>query len=88
MIEFIDRLDNQMQQLRNAATAGDLGTIEQVAHMIKGSGGSAGFPAFTKPANQLMLLARNGESNGVDALIDELANLESRLDRPDTLATS
>jgi signal transduction histidine kinase/HPt (histidine-containing phosphotransfer) domain-containing protein/ActR/RegA family two-component response regulator len=88
VIEFIDRLDDQMQQLHNAAAADDLGTIEKVAHMIKGSGGSAGFPAFTNPANQLMLLARSGESSGVDALIDELGSLVSRLDRPDTPATS
>jgi len=88
VVEFIDRLDGQLQQLQSASAAGDHETIEQIAHMIKGSGGSAGFPAFTKPANQLMLLARNGESNGTDALIDELVSLSARLDRPDTLATS
>lgn len=81
-VEFAERLRIQIPQLQQASQMNDLRTIEQLAHMIKGTGGTAGFPDFTKPANTLMKQARSGQMQGIDALIAEIASLSDRIELP------
>lgn len=85
VVEFIDRLGLQIVELQQSAVTNDLETVERIAHMIKGTGGSAGFPVFTVPAAELMKLARDGETEGVVALVEELATIAGQLDRPASL---
>ena len=82
VVEFVDRLKEQIVELKQATVANDHQNIERLAHMIKGAGGSAGFPMFTKPAAALMELSRNCQQDGVAVLVEELASITARLERP------
>ena len=63
----------------NAWATGDLAELARLAHWLKGSGGTAGFDAFTAPARELELLVKQEKSADVEAAIAELQNLSNRI---------
>jgi two-component system, sensor histidine kinase and response regulator len=56
--EFVARLDVRLGELEAAWKAGDWELVEDIAHWLKGSGGTAGFDALTQPAVALEQFAR------------------------------
>ncbi len=73
--EFVVRLETRLTELRAAWNAGELATVAEIAHWIKGSGGTAGFEAFTAPASELEKLAKNGEADRISPSIRRIENL-------------
>ena len=61
--EFADRLREKLVLMHRAADDRQLEPLAQLAHWLKGSGGTAGFPDFTDPAAELLHLARTGASD-------------------------
>ena len=53
VVEFVDRLHEQLGAMQEAWERKDLDDWRQLAHWLKGSGGTAGFDALTDPARQL-----------------------------------
>ncbi|MFO1092758.1 MAG: PAS domain S-box protein [Planctomycetaceae bacterium] len=50
---FVQRLDRKLDELEAAATTDDIKTVEEIAHWLKGAGGTMGFGCFTEPAARL-----------------------------------
>jgi HPt (histidine-containing phosphotransfer) domain-containing protein len=63
-----------------AALAGNqLTELAQLAHTLKGSGGTAGFKCFTEPAAQLEQVARAGDLEQAPRLISQLEHLRQQI---------
>ncbi len=76
VVNFAERLRQKLGAMQAALQAGDLAELAALAHWLKGTGGTAGFPAFTEPAARLESLARDGQTLGLTDLVarlDELA---------------
>jgi len=76
--EFLDRLHQQMEAMENALAEEDLTRLAAAAHWLKGSGGTAGFDAFTQPASELVRLAREARIEQLPDALAELQKLASR----------
>lgn len=77
--EFAVRLLEKLAAMRAASTRGDDLELAQLAHWLKGAGGTAGFDAFTEPAGELEDAARSGDRGRADGLIDRLAGMATRI---------
>jgi signal transduction histidine kinase/DNA-binding response OmpR family regulator len=80
--EFIDRARQQAERLHEAVDAENWNEVADIAHWLKGSGGTAGFEGFTAPAGRLERLARNRQLDEIPALLDKIESMISRLAVP------
>lgn len=80
--EFVLRLDSKLLDMLEAWQHRDLLELAQLAHWLKGSGGTAGFNAFTAPARALQQKAADGEEEGIEQMILELGELRRRIVMP------
>ncbi len=71
--EFESRLRQKSSAMREAFSERDLDELAQLAHWLKGSGGTAGFHAFTDLAKELEQLARTGGADEqIEAILSEI----------------
>ena len=63
IVRFVKRLDQQLDALEKAEVGGDLKAVADLAHWLKGAGGTVGFDVFTEPAAQLEIHAKKRECN-------------------------
>ena len=70
--EFAESLPQRLQAAWQAYQARDAESLAQLAHLIKGGGGTLGLCAFTEPAARLERLARDQLWNAVEMAITEL----------------
>jgi PAS domain S-box-containing protein len=80
--EFVDRLGQQLGAMQQAWAENDLKQLAALAHWLKGSGGTAGFDAFTGPAAELEQLAKQSQLDRVGKALSELLELAARVERP------
>jgi PAS domain S-box-containing protein len=80
--EFVGRLQHQLTEMQSAFEQKELSRVAQLAHWLKGSGGSAGFNAFTTPAKRLEDAAKQNQLDAIAASIDELKQLAARVTAP------
>ena len=80
--EFVGRLDAQLAALRTAWSKGDVRQIGQIAHWIKGSGGTAGFDALTEPAARLERCAKHGILDDIGPCVEQLESLLHQIRLP------
>ena len=76
---FITRLDQQLNSLEKAEATGDLKAVAELAHWLKGAGGTVGFDVFTEPAAQLELQAKKGKVRLIKHSIVNLRQLAKRI---------
>ena len=76
---FIERLAEQLDEMRESFEQRDFDRLRRLAHTVKGSGGTAGFPALTEPAAELERLAKAEQMEGIETIIETLAQ-DSRED--------
>ena len=76
---FAKRLDQQLDALDKAEGLGDLKVVAELAHWLKGAGGTVGFDVFTEPAAQLEIQAKNGSTAQVKSSIANLRQLAARI---------
>jgi CheY-like chemotaxis protein/HPt (histidine-containing phosphotransfer) domain-containing protein len=79
IIHFAERLQEKLPIMRDRLAAGDLPELAAMAHWLKGTGGTAGFPAFTEPAALLERLARSGKTEGIHEAIQALESVAGRI---------
>jgi CheY-like chemotaxis protein/HPt (histidine-containing phosphotransfer) domain-containing protein/anti-sigma regulatory factor (Ser/Thr protein kinase) len=84
--EFVERLRGKLDEMRQAWQRGDFDALARLAHWLKGSGGTAGFAAFTQPAARLEKVARQQQTEQIETVLDELAALYHRVGMPVTAA--
>ena len=71
--EFESRLREKLGDMRRAISTQDCEELAQLAHWLKGSGGTAGFHAFTDLAKELELLARQeAPDEQIDIIVSEI----------------
>ncbi|HMC09740.1 MAG TPA: response regulator, partial [Pirellulaceae bacterium] len=80
--EFAGQLEKKLTALRSAAAAEDLPRIAEIAHWIRGAGGTAGFDQLTQPAAALEKFAKEGRLDGVEPLVRRLESLFARIQLP------
>ena len=75
---FVGRLRTRVPEMKTAASTNDLKVLADLAHWLKGAGGTAGFNAFTKPALTLQEAARTSQLKDIQ---NSLAEIQSLCDR-------
>jgi CheY-like chemotaxis protein/HPt (histidine-containing phosphotransfer) domain-containing protein len=82
VLEFVGRLGERLNEVQQAWEQRELAQIASIAHWLKGSGGTAGFAAFTEPAKRLETLAKSEDLEQIGSAIEELRALASRIESP------
>nr|WP_067291189.1 response regulator [Marinobacterium profundum] len=77
---FVIRCREQVSAMNSAIAAEDFATLADLAHWLKGAGGSIGFDILTEPALQLEQEARASNAPGCALHLSTLLTLSSRLD--------
>ncbi len=85
--KFVARLAGQLESMEHAWKAQDYKMLSELAHWLKGAGGTVGFDEFTEPARNLEQLAKAGTEAGMNEVIGELRDLASRIAWPEEKAT-
>ena len=80
--EFSDRLHEQIGEMQKAWEKQELSQLASLAHWLKGSGGTAGFNAFTSPATKLEKLAKEKRLEEIAAALADVQDLGNRVVRP------
>jgi len=82
IVEFVDRLNQQLGAMQQAWEKQDLAELASLAHWLKGSGGTAGFAALTDPARKLESLAKEKKVEEIAGAIQRLQALADSIDVP------
>ena len=70
--DFLASLDDVLDRAAQARDAGDLGTLAEIGHSLKGSGGTFGFPELTALGARLEEVALDADGSATAAAIGEL----------------
>lgn len=79
IVNFINRIAEQLEVMDKAIEKEDFDEVAKLAHWLKGSGGSVGFDAFTEPAADLELYAKNNDLTAVRSVAGTIHTLKSRI---------
>ncbi|MGV6858950.1 MAG: ATP-binding protein [bacterium] len=79
---FAKRLQEQLSQMETALNQGDMSALADLAHWLKGAGGTVGFDDFTKPAALLETHAKNGDAFKAGKSLEQLQALAGRMHIP------
>jgi PAS domain S-box-containing protein len=80
--KFGVQMPERMTAMEEACAARDFQALAGLAHWLKGSGGTAGFDAFTTPAKTLEQAAKAQDAGKCDVLVTELRELVDRIVLP------
>ncbi len=82
--EFAEYAVGLLTEIEDHLSNEDYQQVAILAHSLKGSGGSAGFPDFTDPAKGLELDAKNSNSANCNKHLAKLHQLAARIEVPAT----
>ena len=77
--EFIEFMTEKAAEIRQAHAAKDFERLAELAHAVKGSGGTAGFDALTEPAKELQQLAQDRQYESMAQEVRTLSELAERI---------
>ena len=81
--EFLKQLPLQMADIHDGISRNDCSRVIDLAHRIKGTGGTMGFNCLTQPAARLEQAARTGDAVSAGQAVEELESLCGRLGMPE-----
>ncbi|NNL85949.1 MAG: Hpt domain-containing protein, partial [Myxococcales bacterium] len=79
LARFRANLDTRLAEAEKAASAGRQDELAAFAHWLKGSAGTVGYDALSRPAERLEALARGGAVAECPALVSEIRVLCEKL---------
>ncbi|MFK7733811.1 MAG: ATP-binding protein [Pseudomonadales bacterium] len=79
ILQFKDRLDMQLVEMQRTVDSADFAELANLAHWLKGAGGTVGFDVFTEPAAELEQAAKANDAEMVDLYMGAVRNLAGRL---------
>ena len=79
---FGTRLDEVIQGMIDAMSEQDFGKLAELAHWLKGSGGTVGFGVFTEPAARLENSAERKDLDRLSSTLAEIRDLSRRIHIP------
>jgi hypothetical protein len=88
VLRFGEELAAKLQAMDAAWSRRDLPALADLAHWLKGSGGTVGYDVFYEPARLLEQMVKAGETAGIEAQLVELYALAARLCVPDEPAAN
>jgi HPt (histidine-containing phosphotransfer) domain-containing protein len=68
--------------MRQALGDGNLAELAQLAHWLKGSGGTCGFPQFSQPAKELEQAAKSFAVRMADETLQRIEQIAELLEAP------
>ena len=77
--KFAQQMPERMAAIEQAWSEHDFATLAALAHWLKGSGGTAGYDAFTAPARALELAAKAQDDREAQARVVELRLLVDQI---------
>lgn len=77
--QFKQKAQQQVAHMQEALKQGNLIALADIAHWLKGSGGSVGFAIFTEVAAELEQSAKQGDTDKAQQLVDEIARMVQRI---------
>lgn len=80
--EFIQHSRDELTEMNQARSTGNLDQLAKLAHRLKGSGGMAGFPIVTQSARTLEQCVKQCDFAAIDVSLTELAVLIDQLQSP------
>lgn len=76
---FIESLPDRVREMRDQLAAGDAVSVRQLAHRLKGAGGSYGYPRISGLARRIEALCDRGAS--AEDVVDAVERLGEEADR-------
>ena len=83
---FAERLKTQFETAMDDASAGDLQSVANFAHWLKGTGGTVGLDEFTEPSERLENFAKQRNTSATHTALQQLAELAARVRAPGAAA--
>jgi CheY-like chemotaxis protein/HPt (histidine-containing phosphotransfer) domain-containing protein len=80
---FIETLDEKVSKMEQAYAQEDWEELASLSHWLKGSGGTVGFDAFTKPAAELEKFAKAQQADLAGGMLDQVKQLKNATRPPD-----
>ncbi len=77
--EFAEHLSDNLTAMRAAFEEKQMQSLKELAHWLKGSGGTAGFDAFTEPAVRLEQAAKENQFSEIGNCLREIDQLAERI---------
>lgn len=84
---FLEKLPGKMSSMRMASDSGDWITLGDLAHWLKGSGGTVGFGQLYEPAAALEAASKAGDRFSASSTLAELEILVERFRTSDAVST-
>jgi len=82
ILEFIERFSDKLEEIDTAWNNGQLEELANLAHWLKGSGGTAGFAQCTEPAARLEQFAKTNQATDIPPTIASLRTLHQSMQMP------
>ncbi len=80
--KFVLRLNEQLNAMEKAHETGDFDELSDLAHWLKGAGGTVGFDVFTDPAQNLETLAKAQNELKIKDALSILRQLAGKISVP------
>lgn len=77
--EFLDTLETKTDEMQRAWDAGDLDALADLAHWLRGAGGTVGFACFSNPARELEDCAKQGNRASASTPLQTICELRERV---------
>lgn len=77
--QFTGRLKDKLQEMDGVLAAGNMNDLADLAHWLKGAGGTVGFDIFTEPAACLEEAAKASDSNEARAVFGQIVQIARRI---------
>lgn len=79
VMKFLPRLEEQLIAMEIAINHEDYNEVANLAHWLKGSGGTVGFDIFTKPASAMEKYAKHKNRGKLTELLEEIKMYSANL---------
>lgn len=83
IVKFVDRFNDQFTAINEAWKNRDYDELENLAHWLKGAGGTVGFDIFTEPAAKLEQFAKSKNEDQIEQYIHEIDAIGANIATPD-----
>ena len=82
VLEFADRLEEQVQLMRQHLESVEFEKLGSLAHWLKGAGGTCGFAEFFEPAAALERACKNSDYEECENYLQQIASLSAAIEIP------
>ena len=82
LAEFGHALDAKHEEMERAVEAQNFAELAELAHWLKGAGGTCGYPQFSRPAVDLENASKSTQIDDVIAHLKKIKSLRDRIELP------